>query len=109
MINRYNYNIGQFGKTTQLTLYKDENVGLRRNPQKNQKGDMNPMAEKKKYQKDEPETSPRKEIKDADAWLNIGGKGFFVKIDGKEYITSVDSVKALLSGEKQGVKLGLLE
>lgn len=50
-----------------------------------------------------------KEIVEVDAWMNLGGKGFFVKIDGKEYITSIESVKALLSGDKQGVKLGLLK
>lgn len=53
--------------------------------------------------------SGKRPIVEADAWMNIGGKGVFVKIDGKEYITSIESVKALLSGEKQGVKLGLLQ
>lgn len=53
--------------------------------------------------------SGKREILDVDAWMNTGGKGFFVKIEGKEYITSIESVKALLSGDKQGVKLGLLK
>jgi len=93
-------------KSIQQTLFKDKSEGL---------GLVYPnkktSRERKSMTKDtQPETpSGRKDIVDADAWMNIGGKGFFVKIDGKEYITSIDSVKALLSGEKQGVKLGLLK
>ena len=91
-------------KTIQQTLNADKNEGLRlyRNKSSNNK-----TSTERKIMADEP--TPRKEIVDADAWMNIGGKGFFVKIDGKEYITSIDSVKALLSGEKQGVKLGMLK
>lgn len=104
-------------KTIQQTLFKseskdsltenqkdfpnDKNEGLGFNPNKK-------ISQERISMEDETQ-SERREILDADAWMNLGGKGFFVKIDGKEYITSIDSVKALLNGDKQGVKLGLLK
>lgn len=99
---KWNYNLGQFGKTTQLSLFKDENEGLGY-PNKKTSQERKSMAE------DETPSDNKKEIVDVDAWMNTGGKGFFVKIEGKEYITSIESVQALLSGEKKGVKLGLLK
>lgn len=102
MTIKWNYNVGQIGKTTQLSLFKDENEGLGY-PNKKTSQERKSMAE------DETPSYNRGKIVDVDAWINIGGKGVFVKIEGKEYITSIESVKALLNGEKQGVKLGLLK
>lgn len=119
-------------KTIQRTLFKseskdsltknqkdfsnDKNEGLGFNPKSNQRfddGKTNSFPNKKLSQERESmadeQQSDRREIVDVDAWMNTGGKGFFVKIEGKEYITSIDSVKALLNGEKQGVKLGMLK
>lgn len=91
-------------KTIQQTLYKDKNEGLGL-VYPNKKTSM----ERKIMTEDNETPSGKREIIDVDAWMNTGGKGFFVKIDGKEYITSIESVQALLNGEKQGVKLGLLK
>lgn len=81
-------------KSIQQTLFNDKSEELGLIPKNKTSKERKPMA---------------KEIVEVDAWMNTGGKGFFVKIDGKEYITSIESVKALLNGEKQGVKLGLLK
>lgn len=101
----WNNNTGVFGKTIQTTLYNYESEGL---------GLIYPnkitSKERKIMTKPQIETpSGKRKIIDVEAWMNTGGKGFFVKIEGKEYITSIESVQALLNGEKQGVKLGLLE
>lgn len=104
-------------KTIQQTLFNDKNEGLGFGfPKANQRfadGKFVNFPNKKLSQErismEDESQSEKREIIDADAWMNLGGKGFFVKIDGKEYITSIDSVKALLNGEKQGVKLGLLK
>ena len=103
--SKYKSNLADLRKTTQRTL-NTENEGLRScsNKSSNKKSSM-----ERKNMADNETPSGKREILDVDAWMNIGGKGFFVKIDGKEYITSIDSVKALLSGEKQGVKLGMLK
>lgn len=77
-------------------------------------GDADIMA--KPYQKptgkktDAPRSSGNRTIdNEVDAWLNIGGKAFFVKIEGVSYMTSIDSVRDLLDGNKKGVKLGRIE
>lgn len=112
---KYKPNLADLRKTTQLRL-DTENEGLGFNPKANRRfadgksidfPNKQTSMERKNMAEETP--SGKRDIVDADAWMNVGGKGFFVKIDGKEYITSIESVKALLSGEKQGVKLGLLK
>lgn len=118
MTIKWSYNVGVFGKTIQTTLYNYKNEGLRlyskakasrvSNCVNNSIPSSNKKTSKEKKIMADDET-PKRKIIDVEAWMNTGGKGFFVKIDGKEYITSIESVQALLNGEKQGVKLGLLE
>lgn len=103
------YNVGKFGNKMQMTLYGDENRELKKTLKKGEKNMANKKYQKKTYSKPVQENTGRRKIVDVDAWINIGGKGFFVKIEGREYMTSIDNIQALLEGEKKGVKLGLLQ
>jgi len=94
---------------SQNNYEKSEEQGLN-NPCNRNYGDADNMATKK-YFKPAPSCSSgtRSINNDVDAWLNIGGKAFFVKINGISYMTSIASVQALLNGEQKGAKLGRIE
>lgn len=111
MVERKNYNVGIFNKTKQVTLYKHENDGLSGNLDKNKTEREYKMQKKNYTPSPKADSTPKGkfEIVDADAWVNLGGKALFVKIEGKSYITSRQSIEQLLSGEKKGVKLGLVK
>ncbi len=101
------YNIGQFGKTKQVTLYKDyEGLPLVKGNKNNSERD-NRMA-KQPYVKPTEPSSVKRKIVETDNWLSLGGKAFFIKVDGKDYMTSQANIKRLLDGEIKGVKLGQL-
>jgi hypothetical protein len=119
------YNVGQIGKrklyfldgktnvfpkTKQVTIYDKENEGvdLVKSTKNNSERD-NKMAGKTFTPKPSAPAEGKREIVEVDAWVNLGGKAVFVKIDGKSYITSRMSIEQLLNGEKKGVKLGLIK
>jgi len=134
---KLSFNVGHFGKTKQLSIYHDENNEMDKrekeihisqksqnnfdkreepcfNSGKQNYGDADTMP--KPYSKptgkktDAPRSSGQRTIdNEVDAWLNTGGKAFFVKIEGVSYMTSIQSVQDLLEGNKKGVKLGRIE
>lgn len=136
-MHRTLFNTGKFGRTKQVTLFKKENSENEKRDKENKRiwqetqnhdmfeeqgfhpcndnyGDVDMPAQRKKtYRKGKtsypPRSSGRSINNDVDAWLNLGGKAFFVKIDGVSYMTSIESVQDLLNGNKKGVKLGLIE
>lgn len=107
MTNKINFNVGQFGKTKQLSLYKEsEGLPLVKGNKNNSERDIR-MA-KQPYVKPTEPSSVKRKIVETDNWLSLGGKGFFIKVDGKDYMTSQANIKRLLDGKIKGVKLGLL-
>jgi len=136
-MSKNTFNVGKFGKMKQVSLFPKENKEMDKRekeihdslddlqnsdmnegqafiPAKQNYGDADIMATpyKKPTSKkpEESRSSGKRTINnEVDAWLNLGGRAFFVKIEGVSYMTSIDSVQDLLDGKKKGVKLGQIE
>lgn len=112
--NRLRYNVGQFGRITQVSLYARENDEAGIHPAARKKGDED-MAYQPKPSSKAPKTPARKEYpkqhienpEELDAWMNKAGNALLIKIEGTTYVTSLDNVQDLLGDKKKGIKLGV--